>query len=252
MKNTIPSPKGILFDMDGVLLLPTQSAHQTWKQVCQHFAPTLGLTPQRLEEALVESRHRYRQEIEQDTQKQRRDRLQPFETRCETVEQGLERVGKGDVTFAAEMVHAYEALSDEHRQLAPYAEETLQKLRDCAFSLALISNGNATYQRKKINTSHLAPFFDTIFIEEEFGVGKPDQRIFLAALDALHIPAQEAWMIGDDLAFDIAASQHLGIFAIWCDPARHGLPEGTALRPDQIIYELPELFDLLRDASVSL
>jgi putative hydrolase of the HAD superfamily len=250
MKNTIPSPKGILFDMDGVLLLPTQSSDQSWHQVCQQFAPILDILPQHLEEALTESRRIYRMDIEQDTQKQRRDRLEPFETRCETVERGLERIGRGDETLAGEMVSAYETLSDEHRQPAPYALETLQKLRSCALPLILISNGNAMYQRKKIKNYHLASFFDAIFIEEEFGVAKPDPRIFLAALNHLHMAAQETWMIGDDLAFDIAASQRLGIFAIWCDPARSGLPEGTAIHPDQIIHELPEIFDLLSDASI--
>ena len=251
MKNTIPSPKGILFDMDGVLLLPMQSSDQSWQQVCQQFAPLLGVPPQRLEEALAESRRLYKKEMERDTQKQQRDRLQPFETRCETAEQGLERIGRRDTMLAAEMVRAYEALSDKHRQLAPHAGEILQMLRDRALPLALISNGNATYQRKKINVYHLTTFFDAIFIEEEFGVAKPDPQIFLAALNDLHITAQEAWMVGDDLERDIAASQQLGIFAIWCDPARHGLLEDTAIHPDHSIHELPELFDLLRDAGVS-
>jgi putative hydrolase of the HAD superfamily len=250
MKKIIPSPKGILFDMDGVLLLSTQRSDQSWQQVSQQFAPRLHIPPLRLEEALTESRYRYRKEIEQDTQKQRRDRLQPFETRCEATERGLERVGKGDAMLAAEMVRAYEAVSDQHRQLAPLAGETLQKLRDHALPLALVSNGNATYQRRKINTYHLASFFDAIFIEEEFGVAKPDEQIFLAALNALHIPAQEAWMVGDDLARDIAASQRLGLFAIWCDPARHGLLESIALHPDYCIHDLSELLDLLKDTRV--
>jgi HAD superfamily hydrolase (TIGR01549 family) len=47
----------------------------------------------------------------------------------------------------------------------------------------LISNGNATHQRQKIKPHHLAPFFDAILIEEEFGVAKPNQKIFLEALN---------------------------------------------------------------------
>jgi HAD superfamily hydrolase (TIGR01549 family) len=167
----------------------------------------------------------YRKDIEHNAQKQQRDRLEPFETRRETVERALEQIGRADSTVATELVRVYETLRDRHRQLAPYALETLQRLRDRALPLALMSNGNATYQRQKIKQHHLASFFATILIEEEFGVAKPDPRIFLAALDHLHISAQEAWMIGDDVAFDIAASQQLGIFAIWCDPAQRGLSE---------------------------
>ena len=211
MKGNITSPKGVFFDMDGVLLVTTQSSDQSWQQVCQQFAPLLNISPHFLEDALRESRRTYRRDIEHDEQKQRRDRLEPFETRQETVEKALEKMGRTESTLAAEMVRAYERLREKHRQLAPYALETLQQLRDLALPLALISNGNAAYQRQKIQQHHLALFFDAILIEEEFGAAKPDPRIFLAALDRLHLSAEETWMIGDNLAFDIAASQQLGI-----------------------------------------
>ena len=85
----------------------------------------------------------------------------------------------------------------------------------------------------------------SFLIEEEFGVEKPDQRIFLHALDRLHISAHEAWMIGDDLARDIAGSQQVGIFAIWCDLARQGLPNTNTVHPDWVIYDLSEVLDML-------
>jgi putative hydrolase of the HAD superfamily len=90
-----------------------------------------------------------------------------------------------------------------------------------------------------------SPLFDVIIIEEEFGVEKPDQRIFLHALDQLHISAHEAWMIGDDLDRDIAGSQQVGIFAIWCNVARQELLNTNTLRPDRVIYDLSEVLDML-------
>jgi FMN phosphatase YigB (HAD superfamily) len=53
-------------------------------------------------------------------------------------------------------------------------------------------------------------------------------------------------MIGDDLASDIAGSQQLGNFAIWCDYAKRGLPQALSIHPDRIIHALPELFIFLR------
>lgn len=232
--------------MDGVLLMTTQSPEQSWQQVCQQFAPRLVLTPRLLEEALHESRHAYKKEMEHDAHKQRRDRLEPFETRQEMVERALKQLGREEHTLAAEMVRAYEALRENHRQLTPYALETLQRLHDLALPLALLSNGNATYQRHKIQQHHLASFFDLILIEEEFGGAKPDPRIFLAALTQLGLEAQETWMIGDKLALDIAASQRLGMVAIWFDPTRCGLPKDSPIHPDRIIHTLPDLLDLQR------
>jgi putative hydrolase of the HAD superfamily len=48
-------------------------------------------------------------------------------------------------------------------------------------------------------------------------------------------------MVGDNLEWEVAAPQRLGIFSIWMDGRRQGLPESTAVRPDRIINALPEL-----------
>ncbi|HEU5382251.1 MAG TPA: HAD family hydrolase [Ktedonobacteraceae bacterium] len=243
--NDKPSPRGIIFDMDGVLLVTSQSSAQSWREVSRQFAPILNIPTEALVQALQESRHAYKHEIECDAEKQRRDRLEPFETRQETVESALKALSRENKSVAAEMVHTYEAFREAYRQLAPHALEVLQELRKRAFPLALVSNGNATYQRRKIAQHQLSPFFDVILIEEEFGVEKPDKRIFLHVLDQLHVNAHEAWMIGDDLARDIAGSQQVGIFAIWCDLARQGLPNTNAVRPDWVICELSEVLDIL-------
>ena len=231
--------------MDGVLLVTSQSPAQSWREVSQQFAPILDIPLEALVQALQESRHAYKREIEYDVGKQRRDRLEPLETRQETVESALKALNREDKSVAAEMVRTYEALREAHRQLAPHALEVLQELRKRAFPLALISNGNATYQRRKMAHHRLSPFFDVILIEEEFGVEKPDKRIFLHVLDLLHSNAHETWMIGDDLARDIAGSQQVGIFAVWCDLARQGLPNTNIIRPDWIICDLSEVLDML-------
>ncbi len=152
--------------------------------------------------------------------------------------------GRGDTALAAEMVRAYEALREEYLELVPRALETLETLRARKKRLGLLNNGNATYQRRKINRHHLAPFFDCILIEEEFGAAKPDPRIYLAALEQFQVTPREACMIGDNVALDVGASQQLGIVAVWFHPARHSLPEESPVHPDRIIHALPELLDL--------
>lgn len=234
-------PHGFLFDMDGVLLIADQSPAQTWQQVALQFAPRLDTSLEALIKALQESRSVYKHEIEGDFEKQRRDRLEPFETRLEVVLGALEALNKVDKNRAEEMVHMYESLRDTHRQLAPHSLQLLRELRARAFPLALISNGNATYQRRKISQHQLEPFFDLILIEEEFGVEKPNPRIFRHALEQLHISAHETWMIGDDLERDIAGSQQVGIFAIWCDFTQQGLPAKSLIHPNWVIHDLLEI-----------
>lgn len=83
-------------------------------------------------------------------------------------------------------------------------------------------------------------------------MAKSDPRIFLAALDHLHLAPQEVWMIGDDLAYDIAPAQQLGMIALWYDPSQQGLPEKSLIHPDKTIHILLELVDLLNEATISV
>jgi len=238
------APKGVLFDMDGTLLMSAQRSDQTWQQVSFQYAPRLELPAESLFRALRESIAAYRNDIEGDTEKLRRDRLDPFAVRTETVQAALTELDRGDMALAREMVRAYELLRDEYLAPVPHARETLEVLRARKKRLGLLTNGNATYQRRKIERHHLATFFDCILIEEEFGMAKPDPRIYLAALEQLQITPREAWMVGDNLTLDVGAPQQLGIGGIWFDPARRGLPEESSVHPDQIIHTLPELLDL--------
>ena len=245
------APKAVLFDMDGTLLISKQRSDESWRRICFQFAPLLGIPAEDLFRALRESIAAYRKDIEGDEEKQRRDRLQPFAVRTETVDAALQHFGKGDATLAAQMVRAYEGLRDEYLEPVPHALETLETLCARKKRLGLLSNGNATYQRRKIERHHLAPFFNCILIEEEFGLAKPDPRTYLAALEQLGVSPREAWMIGDNLALDVGAPQQLGVVGIWFDPAWRGLPEGSPVHPDQIIHTLPDLLEFDKEATSS-
>ena len=110
--------------------------------------------------------------------------------------------------------------------------------------MALVTNGDAKGQREKLARFGLAPYFDCIVIEGEFGSGKPDPRVFLHALDQLRVEPAQAWMVGDNLLSDIGGAQAAGIHGIWVDRLGNGVPETSPVRPDRIIGELAELKDL--------
>ena len=58
---------------------------------------------------------------------------------------------------------------------------------------------------------------------------------------ALGVGPRDAWMIGDNLEWEVVTPQRLGIYAIWIDVHGDGLPEGSTVRPDRIIRSLTEL-----------
>ncbi len=75
----------------------------------------------------------------------------------------------------------------------------------------------------------------------DHGFGKPEERAYLHAMQALGVTARETWMVGDNLEWEVEAPQRLGIYAIWLDAHGQGLPAQSAIRPDRIIRSLTEL-----------
>ena len=98
--------------------------------------------------------------------------------------------------------------------------------------LALVTNGAAAPQRAKVERFDLARRFDHVQIEGEHGFGKPEERAYLHAMQALGVAASETWMVGDNLEWEVAAPQRLGIYAIWHDVTGEGLPPDSPVKPD--------------------
>jgi putative hydrolase of the HAD superfamily len=126
-------------------------------------------------------------------------------------------------------------------QVFPGAHETLDRLKQRGVRLALVTNGAAAVQRAKVVRFALEHRFEHIQIEGEHGFGKPEERAYTHAMEALGVAPADTWMVGDNLEWEVAAPQRLGIYAIWYDAYGRGLPPASPVRPDRIIRSLPEL-----------
>ena len=108
----------------------------------------------------------------------------------------------------------------------PGAHDAIDELKARGVKLALVTNGAAGAQRAKVERFALSDRFDHIQIEGEHGFGKPEERAYLHAMQALGVTASDTWMIGDNLEWEVVAPQRLGIYAIWIDVHGDGLPAG--------------------------
>jgi putative hydrolase of the HAD superfamily len=136
---------------------------------------------------------------------------------------------------------AFHALRASRIAPFPDALDAVDKLRAAGVKLALITNGPTEVQRAKIERFDLARRFDHIQVEGECGFGKPEPQAYQHALDALGVASHEAWIVGDNLEWEVAAPQRLGLYAVWCDGYGVGLPAGGTVIPDRIIRSLAEL-----------
>ena len=105
------------------------------------------------------------------------------------------------------------------------------------FPLVALSNGNADVHRIGIG-SH----FRASISAQQFGVGKPDPRIFQAASLAAGVQPHEVLHIGDDAALDVLAAQACGMQAVWVN--RTGQPWIHPAQPHLMVTTLTELCTL--------
>lgn len=104
--------------------------------------------------------------------------------------------------------------------------------------MVAVSNGNADVHR--VGIGH---YFKASISAQEFGVAKPDPRIFHAAASAMGVEPHEVLHVGDDATLDALAAITAGMQAVWLNPAQQAWPHET--QPHATVASLTELCRLL-------
>jgi putative hydrolase of the HAD superfamily len=230
-------PRAILFDLDDTIISAYRRPDIAWNKVTAEFAAALTPhEPADIAAAIVA----HAQAFWSDRGQHKRWRMHLFEARRRIVTDVLSQHG-GPTHWGEAIADRYTTLRDEEMHLHPGAVATLQAFNARGVRLALVTNGDGVGQRKKIERFNLAPHFAHIQIEGEHGFGKPEERSYRHALETLNVAPAETWMVGDNLEWEVAAPQRLGIHAIWFDGEGEGLPGDATAKPDRIIKALPEL-----------
>ena len=231
-------PRAILLDLDDTIIDYGGDVDATWRTVCAEAAQQVADLN---DAALVAAIHRVRRWYWSDPERHRVGRADLRAASRWIVEQALRSVGIDQPQLAHTIAEQYRDFRDARLSLFPGAVETLEHLRTLGCRLGMVTNGSSADQRAKIERFGLARYFHHILIEGEFGCGKPDTRVYQAMLRTLDVAPHDAWFVGDNLEWDVAAPQRHGLFAIWVDTTRTGLPSDTPVRPQRIIHALSEL-----------
>ena len=231
----------MLIDMDDTILSAYARPDIAWSIVATEFAGDLApLSPQQVAAAIVDSGRRFWAAAGAEW------RLKLAEARHEVVRGGFATLAAAGeaappLALAVRLADRFTAHRDEQMFVFPGAHDAIDALKARGVKLALVTNGAAETQRAKIERFAVTHRFDHIQIEGEHGFGKPEERAYSHAMDALGVTAGETWMVGDNLEWEVEVPQRLGIYAAWIDVHGDGLPEGSAVKPDRIIRSLTEL-----------
>jgi putative hydrolase of the HAD superfamily len=234
-------PRAMLIDMDDTILSAYARPDIAWNIVATEFASELApLSPQRVAAAITASGRAFWATADAEW------RLELAEARHEVVRGGFATLAAAGepalgMELAIRLADRFTAYREEQMFVFPGAHDAIDALKAYGVKLALVTNGAAGMQRAKVERFALAHRFDHIQIEGEHGFGKPDERAYRHAMQALGVTAPETWMVGDNLEWEVEVPQRLGIYAIWMDAHGEGLPTGSTIKPDRIIRSLTEL-----------
>ena len=234
-------PRAMLIDMDETILSAYGRPDIAWNKIAAEFAGEFApLLPQQVAAAILDSARKFWASAEAEW------RLKLAEARHEVVRGGFAALAAAGQTalsmdLAIRLADRFTAYRDEEMFVFPGAHDAIDALKQRGVKLALVTNGAADTQRAKVERFALTHRFDHIQIEGEHGFGKPDERAYQHAMQALGVRPPETWMIGDNLEWEVEVPQRLGIYAIWIDSHGEGLPADTTVKPDRIIRSLTEL-----------
>ena len=151
--------------------------------------------------------------------------------RREAIRLALYRAGENPLLAEA----AFEVFFAERQRVTLYddARGALEFLSS-RFPLVSVSNGNADLERVG-----LAPYFRAAISAREFGIGKPDPRIFVAAAGALDVAPEHVLHVGDDATLDALGALNAGMQSAWLNRADHLWPHEAT--PHLTLTSLDEL-----------
>jgi HAD superfamily hydrolase (TIGR01509 family) len=232
------TPKAVFLDLDDTILNDSLNIGDCWELACDSCRDDWA----DIDRAhLLSSIVRTRDWFWSDRDRHRRGRLDLRAARTEIVEIALREMGLERPALARSIGEAYSDERERRMEPLPGAIETVRWLRGQSCHLVLLTNGSSAAQRRKIERFALADLFHHILIEGEMGFGKPDPRAFARALGSAGVDPSDAWMVGDNLEWDVSQARRLGIHAIWVDHRGRGVPEGSDIHPDRIVQSIAEL-----------
>lgn len=99
-------------------------------------------------------------------------------------------------------------------------DETIDMLKDLKkdYKIALLSNGASKSQHDKIDYVDIPKYFDELIVTGDYGISKPDKRIYEIMAEKLGVKCEECLFIGDTFSSDILGAIRANMVPVWIFP----------------------------------
>ena len=143
-----------------------------------------------------------------------------------------------DASMKNELLNLYKVLS-------PFKEvpETLKKLKEKNFKLAILSNGAPSLLKELVESNNLNNLFDDLFSIEEVKIYKPDSKVYDLPIKKYKIKSNEVVFLSAN-TWDVSGGGNYGYHSIWVN-RNNNIFDNLDYKPNNQIKNLSELIDLI-------
>jgi HAD superfamily hydrolase (TIGR01509 family) len=181
--------KALIFDFDGLILDTEITMFQTWQEIFQTYG--LSLSMQEWAGFLGHSA----------------DPEEPYIA----LEQHLNRPIDREALHSMRVKHEGELL--QFQEALPGVEALIHEAKSNGMKLAVASSSDRNWVTKHLSRLDLIAYFDVIKCAEDVMHTKPHPDLYIAALEALEIDADQAIVLEDSIN-GLKAAKAAGIFCV--------------------------------------
>ena len=136
-------------------------------------------------------------------------------------------------------------LLDLYKILSPYPEvkETLEKLKEKRYKLAILSNGTPALLNELVKSNGLQNLFDDIFSVEEVKIYKPSSKVYDMPVKKYNIKNEEVAFLSAN-TWDVSGGGNYGFTSIWVNRNKN-IFDNLDYKPKNEIRGLNQLIDIL-------
>ena len=134
-----------------------------------------------------------------------------------------------------ELLNLYKVLSTFKE-----VHETLKKLKEKKFKLAILSNGTPSLLKELVKSNNLENLFDDIFSVEEVGVYKPNSEVYDIPIKRYKIKKNEVAFLSSN-TWDVSGGGNYGYQAVWVN-RNNNIFDKLDYKPNFEIKDLSGLF----------
>ena len=143
-----------------------------------------------------------------------------------------------DSSMKSELLNLYKVLS-------PFKEvpETLKKLKEKNFKLAILSNGTPSLLSQLVKSNNIDNLFDDLFSIEEVRIYKPDTKVYDLPIKKYQIEKSQVAFLSAN-TWDVSGGGNYGYQAIWVN-RNNNIFDNLDYKPINQIKNLSEIINLI-------